>query len=138
MAVVLALVLAALAVAVAALIQRRRHPDAPTQSRWQVPGQLDRADFARPEVPWLVAVFSSLSCDACARVVAAAKVLDSDSVAVDEIEYSRRTSVHRRYHVEAVPLVVIADADGAVRASFVGPVAATDLWAALAELRAAH
>jgi hypothetical protein len=29
----------------------------------------------------------------------------------------------------------VADAEGAVRASFVGPATATDLWAAVAELR---
>jgi len=34
-----------------------------------------------------------------------------------------------------VPIVVIADLDGVVRKSFVGPMSATDLWAAVAEAR---
>ena len=37
--------------------------------------------------------------------------------------------------ITAVPTLVVADADGVVRASFLGPVTATDLWAAVAELR---
>jgi hypothetical protein len=34
-----------------------------------------------------------------------------------------------------VPLVLIADAEGVVQRHFLGPVTATDLWAAVAELR---
>jgi hypothetical protein len=34
-----------------------------------------------------------------------------------------------------VPLVLIAGDDGVVRRHFVGPVTATDLWAAVAEAR---
>jgi len=34
-----------------------------------------------------------------------------------------------------VPSVIVADRDGVVRASFVGPVTAADLWAAVAEVR---
>jgi hypothetical protein len=43
--------------------------------------------------------------------------------------------VHRKYDIQAVPLVVVADAEGVVGAGFVGPASATDLWAAVAELR---
>ena len=43
--------------------------------------------------------------------------------------------LHRRYGIEAVPTVVIADAEGVVRSSFVGPPVATQLWAAMAEAR---
>jgi thioredoxin-like negative regulator of GroEL len=100
-----------------------------------VPTQLDRADFARPEAPWLVAVFTSATCDACAGTASKAAVLDSDEVAVAEVEAARDADVHRRYGVDAVPMVVVADAEGVVRASFVGPPTATDLWAAVAELR---
>ena len=60
----------ALAVAVLAWIVERRRPQAPTQRRWAVPDQLDRADFERPGAPWLVAVFSSETCDSCATAVA--------------------------------------------------------------------
>jgi hypothetical protein len=34
-----------------------------------------------------------------------------------------------------VPTALVVDAEGVVAASFVGPVTATDLWAAVAEAR---
>ena len=123
-----------LAVIVAVVLDRRR-PDAPTAPRWAVPTQLDRSDFAGPGVPWLVAVFTSATCDACAGTASKAAVLACAEVAVDEVEVTARPDVHRRYAIDAVPLVVVADAEGVVRASFVGPPTATDLWAAVAELR---
>ena len=131
---VLAAVLVALAVVVALVLDRRR-PDAPTAPRWAVPSQLDRADFTRPDVPWLVAVFTSATCNACAGTAAKAAVLASAQVAVEDVEFGLRPDLHRRYGIDAAPLVVVADAEGVVRASFVGPPTATDLWAAVAELR---
>jgi len=130
----LAAVLVAVAVVVAMVLQRRR-PDAPTQPAWTVPAQLDRNDFARPDAPWLVAVFTSATCSTCAGVHEKASVLASDAVAVDDVELSARRDQHDRYGIDAVPTLVVADADGVVRASFVGPVTATDLWAAVAEAR---
>jgi protein-disulfide isomerase len=121
--------------AVVALVVERRKPEAPTQGAWPVPTQLDRADFPGGDIPWLVAVFSSSTCESCARAVAKARVLASGEVAVTEVEVATRPDLHRRYHVEAVPTIVVADADGVVRASFVGPPTATDLWAAVAEAR---
>lgn len=133
----IAVVLVALAVVVAVVLERRR-PDAPTQARWAVPSQLDRDDFTRPESPWLVAVFTSATCDACAKVVAKAGPLESSEVAVEEVEYAVRADLHRRYGIDAVPCIVMADAEGVVRASHVGPATATDLWATLAEVRASR
>jgi hypothetical protein len=130
-----AAVLVVVAVVVAFVLQRRRTPEAPTQPTWSVPKQLDRADFARPDAPWLVAVFSSASCQSCAGMVAKAKVLASTEVAVDDVEVGARKALHERYRIEAVPITVMADGDGVVLASFVGPSTATDLWAALAEIR---
>ena len=43
--------------------------------------------------------------------------------------------LHERYEISGVPMVLIADAEGVVRQSFVGPVTATDLWAAVAGIR---
>ena len=133
--------LIALAIAVAAtavaLLLRRRRPDAPTGRHGLVPDQLDRADFADSARPWLIAVFTSTTCSTCADVEAKAAILASDDVAVDVVEYTARRDLHRRYHIEAVPLVAIADEDGIVRRHFLGPVSATDLWAAVAEVRAA-
>ena len=131
---VLAAAVVVVAVIVAVVLERRR-PEAPTQGDWAVPAQLDRADFARPDAPWLVAVFTSATCDSCARTIEQARVLASDAVAVDEAEVKARPDLHRRYHIDAVPIVVVADAEGVVRRSFTGPPSATDLWAAVAGVR---
>lgn len=132
--VLLAAVVVVIAVVVAVILERRR-PEAPTQGNWAVPAQLDRADFARPDAQWLVAVFTSATCDSCAQAVERAKVLASDSVAVEEAEVKARPDLHRRYHIDAVPIIVVADAEGVVRTSFTGPPSATDLWAAVAGVR---
>jgi hypothetical protein len=130
-------VLIVVAVAVAAGLQRfRARADAPTQSRWAVPTQLDRADFDAPDVPWLVAVFTSATCDSCVRAIEKATVLASGSVAVQDVPYQLRKELHTRYSVDVVPMILVAGPDGAVAASFVGVPTATDLWAAVAEARA--
>lgn len=130
--------IAAAVVAVAgvvALALQRTRPDPPTQEGWSVPSQLDRADFVRPDAPWLVAVFTSATCDSCALTWDKARHLTSDAVAVQEVEATTGRDLHQRYGIDAVPTVVVADADGVVRASFLGPPTATDLWAAVVELR---
>jgi hypothetical protein len=131
----LALALVAVAVVVALVLRRRQVPAAPTQAGFAAPEQLDRRDFARPDAPWLVAVFSSATCHTCADMVRKAAVLESREVATDDVEVTARPDAHRRYGIEAVPITVIADADGVVHRSYVGPVSATDLWAAVAEAR---
>jgi thioredoxin-related protein len=133
--VLLVLVIVAVAGLVAVVVQRRRVPDAPTQRRFAVPDQLDRNDFARPDAPWLVAVFTSATCDACAQVLGKARVLESADVAVVEVEYSSERDLHERYSIDAVPTLVVADARGVAVAAFLGPMTATDLWAAVAEAR---
>jgi hypothetical protein len=122
--------------AIAALWARRTVADAPSRpEHWTIPAQVDRADFLGPGVEWLVAVFSSANCDVCASVVAKTKALASAHVAVQEIEYSADKPLHERYGIDAVPTTLIVDCDGVVRRNFVGPVTATDLWAAVAEAR---
>lgn len=131
----LALVLGVFAVAVAVVAQRRR-TGAPAQgSHWTVPAQLDRNDFDRAAAPWLVAVFTSATCDVCASVWQRAAVLDSAEVVVQQLEAKADRAVHERYRIDAVPLVVLADAEGVVRRHFLGPVNGADLWGAVAELR---
>jgi hypothetical protein len=122
-------------VAIVALVISRRRTDAPTQPTWTIPTTLDRADFARPDAPWLVAVFSSATCAGCHEVVEAAEPLASDAVAVDDVELGARRDLHQRYSIDAVPMLLIVDAEGVVRESYVGPVGATELWARVAELR---
>jgi hypothetical protein len=130
-----AVVIVALAVVVAEIVRRRRPADAPTQPAWQLPVQIDRADFAHPDRPWLVVVFSSATCSTCADVKRKAAVLVSDEVGLADVPYQDHRALHEKYGIEAVPGVVVAGPDGAVHAQFLGPVSATDLWAAVAEAR---
>ena len=133
----IALVAVAVAGAVAFVLQRRR-PAPPTNDGWNVPAQLDRRDFDRPEAPWLVAVFTSATCDTCSGVASKAAALDAGAgspVCVQVLEVSDEAELHRRYAIDAVPLVLLADADGVVVWHALGPVTATDLWAAVAEAR---
>lgn len=134
--VILAAVLVVVAVAVAVVVQRRQRADAPTQPRsYAVPAQLDRRDFDRPDAPWLVVLFSSATCLSCEGLRDKVAQLASDAVAVHEAEAVEDKAVHDRYAIDVVPMVVVADAAGVVRASFIGPVTATDLWATVADLR---
>ncbi len=131
--VVLAVAIALVVVAVAYVIQRRA-PEPPTQRRWAAPDQLDRTDFDRPGAPWLVAVFSSATCDSCRAAVAVAQAHASADVVVQQVEFAARGDLHRRYNVESVPTIVIADRQGVVRASIVGPPAEGEFERAFAEL----
>jgi hypothetical protein len=132
----IAAALVIVAVVAAAMIERRRAPAAPTQPKqWDVPAQLDRRDFAGADKPWLVAVFTSATCATCANVVPKVRVLESDVVAVDDVAWQDRRDIHDRYNVDVVPLTIVADPEGVVRASFIGEPSATDLWAAVAEAR---
>ena len=134
-----AAVLIVVAVVVARLLERRR-PAPPTQSGvragWTPPAQLDRSDFAGGDRPWLVAVFTSATCESCKATTAKASVLESPQVAYQDIPWQDRKDLHDRYGIEVVPLTLLVDPDGVVQASFVGEPTATDLWAALAEARA--
>lgn len=131
----IALVIVAVAAGVAFVVQKKRAPDAPTQRRYNVPEQVDRADFPRPDADWLVAVFTSDTCDKCADVANKAAVLESTDVAVAALEFTAHRDIHERYRIDAVPTLVIVDSDGVTRRSFLGPMTATDLWAAVAEAR---
>lgn len=129
-------VVAAMAVALAiALVLKRRKSDAPTQAGFEIPIQIDRNDFEDPHSPWLVVVFTSATCHTCTDVVTKAEVLSSSEVAVQRIDYTVNPALHKRYRIDAVPLLVIADIDGVVQKGFIGPLKAQDLWAAMAECR---
>ncbi len=137
MKVLLVVGLVVLAVLVAELFRRRRS-DPPTQgsSPHHVPTQVDRRDFEGRDAEWLVVVFTSATCGSCAETLARAGILGSDAVAVAEVEVGAHPELHRRYGIDAVPIVVVVDSRGVVQTSFVGPVSATHLWGAVAELRA--
>ena len=125
----------AVAVVVGLVLRRRQHADVPTQPTFEAPSQLDRADFPAAGAPWLVVVFSSATCTTCADVVRKAEVLRSRDVDVVDVEYGRARDLHAKYSIDGVPITVIADAHGVVRKHFIGPVTATDLWAAYAAAR---
>lgn len=123
--------------AIAWYVERRRRTDAPTQATTQPPEQLDRADFAESAKPWLVVLFTSKTCASCEGLYDKAAPLESDAVAVVEVEFGAHRELHDRYHVQAAPMTLVADHDGVVRASFLGAFSTGDLWNAVAELRAA-
>jgi hypothetical protein len=135
---ILRIVLAAVLVAIAIVVawRLRAQPAAePVQPPGDIPRQLHRADFTRPDAPWLVVLFASATCESCATMATKVAVLESTDVAVATAEYPSARDIHERYRVESVPLVVVADSEGVTRGAFLGPTSATDLWAALAELR---
>ena len=129
----LALAVVAVAAVVAQLVRSRRPSDPPTQRRASTPSQLDRSDFEG--AGWLLTVFTSDTCSTCADVVAKAEVLRSEQVAVQTVSFQARKDLHERYDIDVVPMALVADADGVVHRGFIGPVTATDLWAAVAEAR---
>jgi len=108
---------------------------APVRAPGEIPRQLHRADFPRSDAPWLVVLFSSETCESCEFMATKTQVLESAAVAVCEVAFPVDRTLHERYAIDSVPLVVIADLEGVTRAAFLGPTSATDLWAAMAELR---
>ncbi|CAB4707735.1 unannotated protein [freshwater metagenome] len=133
--VVIALTIGAVVAVTALVIRQRRVIDAPTQKVFSAPTQIDRTDFPTSQHEWMIAVFTSASCHACADMLAKAQVVASKNVSVVEIEYSNKKELHIKYNIEAVPTVVVSDARGIVHKSFLGPVSATDLWADIASVR---
>jgi hypothetical protein len=132
----IAIVGAVLLVAViASLLLRRRAPQAPSGSGSSLPMQVDRSDFDKPNHEWLVVAFTSATCNTCADIQRKVSVLATKSVAVHIAEFSEQRAVHEKYAIDAVPAVLMVDMQGVVHASFLGPVSATDLWAALARAR---
>jgi alkyl hydroperoxide reductase subunit AhpF len=132
---IIALVVVAGSVGAGLVLRRRQVVAPPTQPSMSVPSQLDRADFPGAEAPWAVVVFSSATCHTCADVVRKALVLESPHVSVVDVEYGANTALHKKYDIQAVPMVAVVDAQGVVHRGFAGPVSATDLWSAVAEAR---
>lgn len=114
---------------------RRRRPERPPRDQYPIPRQLDRADFARPDATWLVAYFSSETCSSCQGLGPKVTALESDAVSTCELDFVERRDLHDRYEISAIPMILLVDAGGVVRRAFVGATTATDLWAAMAELR---
>lgn len=125
--------LVVVAVVIAIFIERRRKAASPIRDAYPVPRQLFRADFPHPEVPWLVALFSSQTCDSCVSMRANVQALESPLVAVCDIEFPTARELHERYGISAVPMVLMTDADGVVHESFIGATTLPELQRALAQ-----
>lgn len=134
--IIIGLVVLLVAGAVAVVFERRRSSaGAPVRDPFPVPRQLTRADFDRPEAPWLVALFSSTTCEGCAAMHDKVLAVASPEVVAVDVSFQADRELHERYEISGVPMVVIADGEGVVQRAFVGAVSATDLWAALAAAR---
>lgn len=126
--------LTAVAVGIALLLQRRR-PDPPSAPSYRAPTQLDRDDFSSPDVGVLVALFASTTCETCPRAWAAIEAVTADllnRVTIQRLDVQHESELHRRYRIDGVPTTVIADREGVVVQAFFGPVTDSQLEDALA------
>ncbi len=130
------MVLTAIAIGVALLLQRRR-PDPPSAPSYRAPTQVDRADFDGSGDEPLIVVFTSATCSSCAVAVeSATKVAASEKakaagVRVQELEVNRDAKLHARYRIDGVPSTLVVDAEGVVHKTFFGPTEPTELEAVL-------
>jgi hypothetical protein len=132
---VVLIVLTALAVGIAVVLQRRR-PEPPSVPSYRAPRQLDRDDFEVPAELVLVAVFTSATCTSCAGVWQTVSGLARRGVGVQRIEVQTSADLHRRYRIDGVPTTLVVAPDGVVAASFFGPVEADVIDAAIDGLAA--
>lgn len=130
-----AAVVAIAAGVVAWRLREQRPPAAPPRDAYPVPRQLRRDDFPRPEARWLVAYFSSATCASCQGLGPKVAILESGDVATCELSFEGERDLHERYQIDAIPMILVADDLGVVQRAFVGATSATDLWAAVAEVR---
>jgi hypothetical protein len=128
-------VLTAVAVGVALVLQRRR-PDPPSAPSYRAPVQLDRDEFTGPADHVLVVVFGSTTCDTCPKAWATVGgVLDALEPAVpvsrQRIDVQHDPHLHHRYRIDGVPTTLVVDTEGVVVQAFFGPLTADDLRQAL-------
>ncbi len=135
MAQLLIVIVVVAVVAAVAALARRRAPDGPTQSSFRAPDQLDRADFAGPDVELLVVAFTSTDCHSCPAAADDARASASATTEVVVVSVEDEPELHSRYNIDAVPTIVVADAQGVVRRAFVGGPPPGALAAAIGELQ---
>ncbi len=123
---ILLVVLAAVAVGAAWLLQRRR-PEPPSAPSYRAPTQVDRADFHASPQAVLVVVFGSATCNSCPGVwetvqtVVASAQGDGPGVETERFDVQDNAAVHNRYKIDGVPTTLVVQPDGVVTASFFGP-----------------
>lgn len=123
------IVMLAIAAPIAALAwfwQRNQHRPAPTGVVGQAPTQLDRRDFSSPDVPMLIAVFTSATCSSCAGVLRELRAYENETTILHDVEVDADAALHQRYRIESVPLTVIADSSGQVHHAIIGPIGPDD------------
>ncbi len=117
--IVLIVVIGLVAFSVSALANRRT-PDRPSVPKSILPYQLDRADFNDPNIEWIIALFTSDTCDACELVLQEVSKISLPNIVVQNINYATNKPLHARYEIDSVPILLLADAQGIVRWSFAG------------------
>ena len=101
-------------------LANRRVPDRPSVPKSILPYQLDRSDFTGSNVEWIFVLFTSDTCDACDLVLSEVSKISLPNVVVQNINYATNKSLHVRYEIDAVPILLLADQQGIVQWSFAG------------------
>ena len=129
-----------LLVCVLIVYSTNRKKVAPTQAdEYGYPSMINRKDFEDVNKEIIVISFTSSVCDSCKGVWSKVQVLNSDSVAVQNVEYENESGkkLHQKYSIDAVPTTIVCNKDGITLKSYIGSVTATDLWAGVASARGA-
>ncbi len=133
--------LGAIAAVVAWRLQQRR-PDPPSAPSYRAPTQLDPLDFepssndketsaqaSREQASeprsesMMIVVFGSELCSSCEGVWAAVQRLAPRNALVTLVNVEDDPELHKRYKIDGVPTLVLADKEGTVRNAFFGPIA---------------
>lgn len=122
--------LTVLAVGVAWALQRRR-PEAPTAPSYRAPKQIDRDDFEVPADLIMVLVFASATCNTCPMVWEAVNRIERSRTGAQRVQVQDHPDLHKRYKIDGVPTTLVVAPDGAVHASFFGPVETDTIAAAI-------
>ena len=130
----IALVLVAVAVGVAFLLERRRSAAPPTRTeRSELPVQADLAASGLSAGPAIV-VFTEETCRSCAGALALLKGPAGAGLPVAEVPFGAMREVHRQHSIDTVPTALVVAADGTVVDGWVGQPDMRELALALAEV----
>lgn len=119
---------------VAAIILQRRRPEPPSAPSYRAPTQVDRSDFDFAAKPWLIAVFTSATCDGCKSALETASTVANkkpEMVAWVDLEVSSDPRLHQRYRIDGVPTTLVVDQSGVVAKAFFGSASEEALLSAL-------
>jgi hypothetical protein len=67
------------------------------------------------------------TCLVCDEVWKQVDAIDQGGVAIQKLEVNEAQALHDRYRIDGVPTTVLADSNGVVRASWVGPIRSGEL-----------